>query len=130
LSSYLDMVKEFHQAGRILDSDAPTVREQGIRALRFNLMAEELSEYRQAARNRDMLGILDALCDMQYVLSGTILAHGLGGVFEEAFAEVHRSNMSKFAGGEVRKRCDGKVLKPDTWTPPDLQPILDRAAGR
>lgn len=38
---------------------------------------------------------LDALCDLQYVLSGAILSLGYQDVFEQAFEEVHNSNMSK-----------------------------------
>jgi predicted HAD superfamily Cof-like phosphohydrolase len=39
--------------------------------------------------------IADALCDLQYVLSGAILEFGFGGKFKSLFEEVHRSNMSK-----------------------------------
>lgn len=43
----------------------------------------------------DLVEQLDALCDMQYILSGTVLENGFGSIFEAAYAEVHRSNMSK-----------------------------------
>jgi len=37
------------------------------------------------------------------------------------FAEVHRSNMAKLVDGKVIRREDGKVLKPEGWTPPDVK---------
>lgn len=43
----------------------------------------------------DQREILDALCDLQYVLDGTKLSFGYGDIFDEAFAAVHKSNMSK-----------------------------------
>jgi predicted HAD superfamily Cof-like phosphohydrolase len=56
---------------------------------------------------------------------GTYVSHGLQDLAEALFAEVHRSNMSKLdANGQVIYRADGKVLKSDRWSPPDLGSIL------
>jgi len=29
--------------------------------------------------------------------------------------------MAKLVDGKVRRRADGKILKPDGWTPPDTK---------
>lgn len=93
--------------------------------LRMSLMSEELAEYEQAARAGDLVGVADALSDLLYVVYGTIVSHGLDGLAEPLFDEVHRSNMSKLdENGEPIYRQDGKVLKSERWTPPDLAAIL------
>jgi predicted HAD superfamily Cof-like phosphohydrolase len=43
--------------------------------------------------------VLDATCDLQYILSGTILENGQHEVFDPAFEDVHLSNMSKLCKG-------------------------------
>jgi len=58
-------------------------------------------------------------------------ASALGVDIEPFFAEVHRSNMAKLGDdGKPIRREDGKVLKPLTWTPPDLMSILRREIGK
>lgn len=44
-------------------------------------------------------------------------------------AEVHRANMAKrHPDGTVRRRVDGKVLKPSGWVGPDIAAVLNRPA--
>ena len=75
--------------------------------------------------NHDIVEIADALTDMLYVLLGTFIAHGLQDIAEELFAEVHRSNMSKLdEQGKPIFREDGKVLKSDQFSDPDLRSII------
>jgi predicted HAD superfamily Cof-like phosphohydrolase len=59
------------------------------------LIAEELKELEVAILDKDIVEVADALCDLQYVLSGAILEFGLGEKFKALFDEVQRSNMSK-----------------------------------
>ena len=59
------------------------------------MLAEELKELQQAVNDNNLVEIADALCDLQYVLSGAVLEFGLGEKFKELFDEVHRSYMSK-----------------------------------
>jgi predicted HAD superfamily Cof-like phosphohydrolase len=90
-------------------------------------MAEENDEYLAAAEQGDLVEVADALGDQLYILCGTLLRHGLGGVIGEVFLEIQRSNMSKLGtDGRPVRRDDGKVLKGPHWSPPDLAPILDR----
>ena len=67
--------------------------------------------------------MLKELCDLQYVLSGTVVALGWDKIFDPAFNRVHENNMSKFNGGkEVRK--DGKTLKPEGYEKVNLQDLV------
>ncbi len=93
-------------------------------ALRRNLLAEEGSETDIALANYDVVEIADGLVDLIYVAVGTALELGIP--LEKVWDEVHRSNMAKVdpATGEVRKREDGKVLKPEGWTPPNVRGVL------
>ena len=119
-----DMLEEFNEAFEIPHSYSPTVGEEDLGELRIRLLEEEVEEYAEAVRNGDLLEILDALGDIAYILAGSVLNHGLQFVIDDAFKEIHRSNMAKLVNGKVLKRADGKVAKPDDWTPPDLKQFL------
>lgn len=94
-------------------------------ALRLQLIAEELTELTEALVNGDPVECLDALCDLRYVLDGTVLALGMGDVFMDAFREVQRSNMSKL-GEDGRPIHDeaGRVVKGPNYSPPDLRQFI------
>ncbi len=95
--------------------------------LRLHLLQEELAELAEAMLEDDLVGCLDALCDLQYVLSGAVLSLGLQDVFDEAFAEVHRSNMSKLdEDGRPIKNEAGRVVKSSRYSKPILEPLLQK----
>jgi predicted HAD superfamily Cof-like phosphohydrolase len=85
-----------------------------------NLIEEECEELAQACNNDDRIETLDALIDILVVTIGAI--HSMGADAEGAWNEVMRTNFAKIdpITGKVRKREDGKVLKPDGWKPPNL----------
>jgi predicted HAD superfamily Cof-like phosphohydrolase len=87
-------------------------------------MEEEWKELRVAIDNRDDVETLDALLDFIVVTVGAIHSAGMDG--EGGWKEVMRTNFAKIDSetGKVRKREDGKVLKPVGWTPPDLKPFV------
>lgn len=89
-------------------------------ALYVNLIHEEVDELNEAFENDDRVEQLDALLDIMVVTIGAL--HSLGVDAAPAWNEVIRSNMSKVdpATGKVIKREDGKVLKPATFSPPEL----------
>src|SRR5690606_14838021 len=91
----LSAVAEFHRTFNYFVLDKPTVPDDSRCRLRVALLAEELKELETAIQEKDLTEIADALCDLQYVLSGAVLEFGLAGKFRELFDEVHRSNMSK-----------------------------------
>lgn len=124
----LRKLQEFHETFQGYIAYAPTAdiprREFEVR---IRLFQEELDEYRRAVEAADLVAVADALTDMLYVLLGTYVSHGLQDVAVQLFDEVHRSNMSKLnADGRPVVREDGKVLKSDRFSPPDLAGILDR----
>ena len=91
----LNQVAAFHRLFKHPILDNPTIPAKERADLRVRLIAEELDELKEAIANNDMIEVADALCDIQYVLSGAVLEFGLGDKFVKLFEEVQRSNMSK-----------------------------------
>ena len=86
----------------------------------LKLIEEEYEELSVAVAENDRVEQLDALVDILVVTMGAIRAGGFDG--EGAWEEVMRTNFAKIDPdtGKVRKREDGKVLKPEGWEPPKL----------
>lgn len=123
--------------------------------LRERLFDEELKEYKMAEKNKDKVEMLDAVCDMCYILIGTLLEMHKGDVdtvtdviyfgeddkskfifekvfknefndiFVKAFEEVHKSNMSKLENGKAIFREDGKILKGENYFRPNLKQFIE-----
>lgn len=91
----LEAVAAFHRLFGHPVLNNPQIPDEKRCQLRVALLSEELKELEVAIAEQDLTGIADALCDLQYVLSGAILEFGLGNRFEALFNEVQRSNMSK-----------------------------------
>ena len=150
----LEMVAEFHRTFKHPVLLSPTIPDAGRCRLRIELLAEELRELESAVNQKDIVEVADALCDLQYVLSGAILEFGLGEKFKQLFDEVQRSNMSKACQSEqeaketvryylekdgtecdylkegerwlVFRRKDRKTIKSIGYSRADLQSILKR----
>lgn len=92
--------------------------------LYHNLISEEFAELNAAVAQGDKDEQLDALIDILVVTIGAI--HSMGADGEGAWNEVMRTNFAKIdpVTGKVRKREDGKVLKPEGWTPPNLSKFI------
>jgi predicted HAD superfamily Cof-like phosphohydrolase len=114
------LVREFCIAMDVPYANAPEVPSLEVRLLRAKLCAEESAELAVAMGRGDLVEIADALADLLYVTYGAALACGID--LQPIFHAVHQSNMTK-VGGE--KRADGKVLKPATYQPPNLVPLLE-----
>jgi NTP pyrophosphatase (non-canonical NTP hydrolase) len=97
--------------------------------LYVNLIEEEFSELKVAVKDCNPEEIVDALTDILVVTIGA--AHSMGCDIEGAWKEVMRTNLAKIdkETGKVRKREDGKVLKPEGWQPPNLKPYTDKGMG-
>ncbi|MCI0920790.1 nucleoside triphosphate pyrophosphohydrolase family protein [Sphingobacterium rhinopitheci] len=91
----LTSVAEFHKTFQHPILDTPQIPAENRCNLRVSLIAEELKELEEAIQAKDIVEIADALCDIQYVLSGAVLEFGLKDKFNALFEEVQRSNMSK-----------------------------------
>ena len=91
----------------------------------LDLIREEHNELTEAVTNEDSVEVLDALVDILVVTIGAINSMGADG--EAAWNEVMRTNFAKIdpETGKVRKREDGKVLKPEGWQPPQLAQFVN-----
>lgn len=146
------MVAEFHRTFKHPVLEAPAIPDDRRCRLRVELIAEELREFEEAIKERDLVAIADALCDIQYVLSGAVLEFGLGDKFKVLFEEVQRSNMSKACHSEaeatatlehyrkkdgtecyyrkegevwlVYRTSDNKTIKSIGYSPAHLEPLL------
>ena len=151
----LNQVAEFHRTFQHPVLNSPQIPSEERCKLRVSLIAEELKELEDAIKDNNIIEIADALCDIQYVLSGAILEFGLGDKFVDLFNEVQRSNMSKACktreealltiehylakdGTEayykeidgkflVFRKADNKTLKSINYSPAKLETILNTA---
>lgn len=149
----LNQVAEFHRTFKHPIEEEPVIPAADRCRLRVNLLAEELKELEKAIADKDITEVADALCDLQYVLSGAVLEFGLGEKFPALFDEVQRSNMSKACDSleEAEKTVayyqkergfdcyireedghflvyrsgDHKTLKSVNYSPADLKSILE-----
>jgi NTP pyrophosphatase (non-canonical NTP hydrolase) len=149
----LTSVALFHETFKHPVLPTPIIPEKTRCELRVSLLAEELKELEEAIKNNDLVEVADALCDLQYVLSGAVLEFGLGEKFKTLFDEVQRSNMSKACKTEeeavatvahynakgtecfyekeghlflVFREGDRKTLKSVAYSPADLKGILEK----
>lgn len=175
---YIEKVKEFMTLFNQSVVDKPAIMPEDRNKLRIALIFEELKEYAEASGLSDyfselcihnvaefnkpfnieyvpvinLIEQLDALLDLQYVLSGAVLENGFGNIFDEGFDEVHRSNMSKACNTEeeaiatvekykedgvkasfemtypttVYSMATRKVLKSINYSPANLLPIIEQ----
>ena len=123
-----EKVKTFMESFGQEVKDKPTVPPEDIIQLRLNLINEEFIELVNATQESttgdcELIDVADALADLLYVVYGT--GHAFGIDLDKCFQEVHESNMSKLDNnGKPIYRLDGKVLKSDTYRPPNLKKIL------
>lgn len=140
------MLLDFHHAMGVPILPSPQVPPDDRVRLRARLIVEECLEFLLAcfpgtgavreigyAKDRldeviaqrnvtvDLSEAADALADIAYVVEGANLEFGIdsGPVLDE----VHRANMAKANGP---RRADGKILKPEGWTPPDIAGVLEK----
>lgn len=149
----LNQVAEFHRTFDHPILLVPMIPDEKRCKLRVAFISEELKELEQAIVDKDIVGIADALCDLQYVLTGTVLEFGLGDRFRALFTEVQRSNMSKACDTEqeakdtvdfyldesnvmayyyrrgdkflVKRVADDKTLKSINYSPANLKRLIE-----
>ena len=98
----------------------PTIpTDKKVRNLRMDLIEEEVNETLWALQENDMVEIADGIVDSIVVLIGTALTYGID--LEEIWNEVHKTNMAKGLG---KINENGKKMKPEGWTPPDIKSLL------
>ena len=149
----LNQVAEFHKTFNAPVLETPQIPSEQRCKLRVSLLQEELNELSQAIKDGDLVEIADALCDLQYVLSGAVLEFGMGNKFDKIFENIHNSNMSKACESEreaeetllfykhkdgtegyykeingkwlVYRNGDDKVLKSINYSPANIKGLLD-----
>lgn len=114
------MVEEFHRKFDILVHGSPTIPNGSTKELRVRLIQEEFDELKEALVQENLVAVAKEMADLLYVVYGTAVSYGID--MEPVFLEVHRSNLSKVGG---YKRADGKWVKPPTYSPANLDPILE-----
>lgn len=119
------MVEEFHRTFDIAVSDRPCLPEEATRQLRVRLIQEEFEELQEAMVAGNLPEVAKELADLLYVVYGTAVSYGLD--MDPVFREVHRSNLSKVGG---YKRADGKWVKPPTYSPAQVEPLLAAQLSR
>ena len=124
MKSAQQKVRDFHVAFDIPSISFPSKISSGAIARRMALINEETAELYVAMHMGDLIGIADGLADLLYVVLGTAVEYGIE--IEPIFNEVHRSNMSKVGG---TKREDGKLIKPATYSPANLEPLIRQQLG-
>lgn len=117
------MVEEFHHKFSILAQATPTDLNEETKRLRVRLIEEEFGELKEAMAGDDLAAVAKEMADLLYVVYGTAVSYGID--MDPVFREVHRSNMSKVGG---YKREDGKWVKPATYSPARIEPILAEQA--
>ena len=101
----------------------PSFSSDKINMLRYNLIKEELEEFKQALDNNDLLEVADALTDILYVTYGA--GHAFGINLDACFQEVQNSNMSKLGSdGKPIYNDQGKVMKGPNYYKPDLSKFI------
>lgn len=142
LKKQMQMVRQFNSQFGVKEPLRPTMPSFEVHDLRYQLIDEEANELQDAT---SLVQYLDAIVDLLYVVQGAALVAGFSGQqVEDAFAEVHRSNMSKLWSADeidcipadcravlvdsnryIVRRNDGKVIKSPTYSPANLQAIIE-----
>jgi predicted HAD superfamily Cof-like phosphohydrolase len=114
------MVEAFHCKFDIVVRTTPTELNEETKHLRVRLIQEEFDELKEAMASGNLAEVAKELADLLYVTYGTAVSYGID--MEPVFREVHRSNLSKIGG---HKRADGKWVKPPTYSPADIDSIVN-----
>ena len=117
--SNFNKVKIFMETFAQEVKNKPSFSSEKINNLRYELIREELDEFKDALKNQDILEVADALTDILYVTYGA--GHAFGIDLDKCFEEVQQSNMSKLdEKGKPIYNESGKVMKGPGYFKPDL----------
>ena len=98
---FVDEVETFNATFGKPNNYKPVIGEKKQWQFVYDFILEELEEYKEACEKGDIVGILDALCDITYVSLGNgAMLHGLKDKVWGAYQEVQASNMSKSCATE------------------------------
>ena len=124
-------MSNFEKVKKFMETFGQEIREKAtfpndkITSLRYELIKEELSEFKEAIEKRDLKEVADALTDILYVTYGA--GHAFGINLDKCFEEVQNSNMSKLGkDGKPIYNEKGKVMKGPNYFKPDLTKFVTR----
>ena len=121
--SNFESVKKFMQTFGQQIKEKAEFPDEKITKLRYELIEEELQEFKEAIDKKDLKEVADALTDILYVTYGA--GHAFGINLDKCFEEVHSSNMSKLGSdGKPIYNESGKVMKGPNYFKPDLSKFL------
>jgi predicted HAD superfamily Cof-like phosphohydrolase len=122
--SNFNKVKTFMETFGQEVKNKPSFSTDKINSLRYDLIKEELEEFKEAMENKDLLEVADALTDILYVTYGA--GHAFGIDLDKCFEEVQSSNMSKLGeDGKPTYNESGKVMKGPKYFKPDLTKFIN-----
>ena len=124
MKTMFEMVRDFHTAFGQRVGTRPMLPDYQERELRVRLMKEEFNEYNKAEDNNDIVNLAVELADIIYISCGTAVSYGIP--LDDVFNAIHAANMNKLVDGEVIRREDGKIKKPEGWRPADIAGILKK----
>ena len=124
---FVDEVQEFNDTFGKPNNYEPTIGNKKEWQFVYDFIQEELAEYKEACEKGDIIGILDALCDITYVSLGNgAMLHGLKGKIWNAYQEVQASNMSKSCETQEVAEETVKVRSEEKGHPCHWEKVGDR----
>ncbi len=122
MTNFMSVKKFMETFGQEVKSKAEFPSEKIVK-LRYDLIKEELDEFQQALKDKNLKEVADSLTDILYVTYGA--GHAFGIDLDKCFDEVQRSNMSKLGkDGKPIYNENGKVMKGSNYFEPKLEKFL------
>ena len=124
-NNYQNDVEQFMVAADQYIGATPHLNEnnEAQAKLYIDLIDEEFRELCDGFLRRHIGDVADGGADLVWVVKGLFATLGIN--FDAVWEEVRASNMSKVSeGGKIKKRADGKILKPDTYFKPNIEKVL------
>ena len=123
MTNFNDVKKFMETFGQEVKTKAEFPSDKIVK-LRYDLIKEELDEFREALNDKNLTEVADSLTDILYVTYGA--GHAFGIDLDKCFDEVQRSNMSKLgADGKPIYNEHGKVMKGPNYFEPNLKKFID-----
>ena len=122
MTNFNDVKKFMETFGQEVKSNAQFPSDKIVK-LRYDLIKEELDEFEQALKDKDLKEVADSLTDILYVTYGA--GHAFGIDLDKCFDEVQKSNMSKLdENGKPIFNENGKVMKGPKYFEPNLKKFI------
>ena len=122
-------MSNFERVKKFMETFGQEIKEKAsfpndkITSLRYELIKEEMDEFKEAIDKKDIKEVADSLTDILYVTYGA--GHAFGIDLDKCFEEVQNSNMSKLGNdGKPIYNENGKVMKGPNYFKPNLSKFV------